>query len=52
MNAQSNHRSGETRVAGLRQIDRELEAMPESKAKEELKERMAQIRDGARDLYF
>lgn len=44
--------SGETLEAGLRQIERELENMPESKAKEELQERMEQVRTGERDLYF
>ncbi len=48
----NDYASGETLEAGLRQIDRELEAMPESKAKEELIERMEQVRAGARDLYF
>lgn len=48
----NDYASGETLEAGLQQIDRELEAMPESKAKEELKERMEQVRAGARDLYF
>ena len=44
--------TGETLEAGLLQIDRELDAMPESKAKEELKQRMKQVRAGDRDLYF
>lgn len=44
--------SGETLKAGLQQIERELENMPESKAKEELIERMDQVRAGERDLYF
>lgn len=44
--------TGETLEAGLLQIDRELEGMPESKAKEELKQRMEQVRAGERDLYF
>jgi 2-iminoacetate synthase len=48
----NDYAEGETREAGLRQIDRELEAMPESKAKEELRERMVQVRSGERDLYF
>ena len=43
---------GETLEAGLLQIERELEGMPESKAKEELKQRMEQVRAGERDLYF
>lgn len=48
----NDYASGETLEAGLRQIDRELEAMPASQAKEELEERMAQVRAGERDLYF
>jgi 2-iminoacetate synthase len=48
----NDYASGKTLEAGLRQIDRELENMPESRAKEELKNRMQQVRDGARDLYF
>jgi 2-iminoacetate synthase len=44
--------TGETLEAGLLQIDREVEGMPESKAKEELKQRMEQVRAGERDLYF
>ncbi len=48
----NDYAAGDTLEAGLRQIDREMEAMPESRAKDELRERMAQMRDGARDLYF
>ncbi|QBG47109.1 [FeFe] hydrogenase H-cluster radical SAM maturase HydG [Verrucomicrobia bacterium S94] len=48
----NDYASGETLAAGLKQIDRELEAMPESKAKDELRNRMQQVREGARDLYF
>jgi len=48
----NDYASGETLDAGLKQIAREMEAMPESKAKEELKTRMEQVREGARDLYF
>lgn len=48
----NDYATGETLEAGLRQIGRELEAMPESKAKEELETRMAQVRAGERDLYF
>ncbi|MDZ8120341.1 [FeFe] hydrogenase H-cluster radical SAM maturase HydG [Pontiella agarivorans] len=48
----NDYASGETLAAGLKQIDRELEAMPESKAKDELLNRMQQVREGARDLYF
>ncbi|MBT8041860.1 MAG: [FeFe] hydrogenase H-cluster radical SAM maturase HydG, partial [Pontiella sp.] len=48
----NDYAEGETLKAGLRQIDRELEGMPESKAKEELKTRMEQVRAGERDLYF
>ncbi len=48
----NDYASGDTLESGLRQIDREMEAMPESKAKTELQERMEQVREGARDLYF
>jgi len=48
----NDYASGETLDAGLRQIDRELENMPESKAKDELQARMVQVRAGERDLYF
>ncbi|MEI6892213.1 MAG: [FeFe] hydrogenase H-cluster radical SAM maturase HydG [Pontiella sp.] len=48
----NDYSSGETLNAGLKQIERELEGMPEGKAKEELKERMTQVREGERDLYF
>jgi 2-iminoacetate synthase len=48
----NDYATGETLEAGLRQIERELENMPESTAKEELKTRMAQVRAGERDLYF
>lgn len=48
----NDYAAGETLEAGLRQINRELAAMPESPAKAELVERMAQVRAGARDLYF
>lgn len=43
---------GETLEAGLRQIERELSEMPEGKAKDELLNRMEQVREGSRDLYF
>ena len=48
----NDYASGETLEAGLRQIGNELDAMPESKAKEDLAERMEQVRAGERDLYF
>jgi len=48
----NDYATGETLEAGLRQIDRELEAMPESGARDELIARMDQVRAGARDLYF
>jgi 2-iminoacetate synthase len=48
----NDYASGETLEAGLLQIERELSGMPESKAKEELQTRMAQVRAGERDLYF
>lgn len=48
----NDYATGETLEAGFLQIARELEGMPEGKAKEELEERMAQVRAGARDLYF
>lgn len=48
----NDYATGETLEAGLNQIQRELDAMPESKAKDELEERMGQVRAGERDLYF
>jgi len=44
--------SDETLESGLKQIEREMEAMKEGPGKEELKDRMAKIREGKRDLYF
>jgi len=44
--------SPETRKAGIKQIDRELERMPDGEQKTKLLERMAQIKQGNRDLYF
>ncbi len=48
----NDYASGETLKSGLTQIAREMENMPEGQAKEELKERMEQVRAGVRDLYF
>jgi len=48
----NDYATGETLEAGLQQIDRELAGMPESKAKEELLDRMERVRAGTRDLYF
>jgi 2-iminoacetate synthase len=44
--------SPETRKAGMKQIERELERMPDGDQKTQLLERMAQIKQGNRDLYF
>ena len=44
--------SPETRKAGIRQIERELNRMPEGDQKTKLRERMEQIKNGDRDLYF
>ncbi|NLX25529.1 MAG: [FeFe] hydrogenase H-cluster radical SAM maturase HydG [Lentisphaerae bacterium] len=44
--------SSETAAAGLAQIKRELESMPESEQKQKLVERIAQVKSGERDLYF
>lgn len=44
--------SPETRAAGLRQIERELERIPEGDQKSMLAQRIEQIRLGDRDLYF
>ena len=38
--------------SGLKLIEKEMEKMPESEAKETLKERIERIRQGERDLYF
>jgi 2-iminoacetate synthase len=44
--------SGETLDAGIKQIKRELENMPDSTAKQELIDRMDKVKAGERDLYF
>jgi hypothetical protein len=36
----------------MKQIERELERMPDGDQKTQLLERMAQIKQGNRDLYF
>ncbi|HKL22930.1 MAG TPA: [FeFe] hydrogenase H-cluster radical SAM maturase HydG [Tichowtungia sp.] len=42
----------ETAKAGLKQIERELERMPDGDQKSKLLERIEQIKNGDRDLYF
>ncbi len=44
--------SPETRVAGMKQIERELDRMPEGDQKIKLLERIDQVKNGDRDLYF
>jgi len=44
--------SPETKTVGMKQVERELERMPEGDQKVELIERIEQIKQGARDLYF
>lgn len=44
--------SPETRQAGLAQLERELEAMPDGEKKDSLRARMARVRRGERDLYY
>lgn len=44
--------SPETRKAGMKQIERELERMPDGDQKKKLLERIEQIKKGDRDLYF
>lgn len=44
--------SPETKKAGMKQIARELDRMPNSEPKQKLLDRMTQIRQGSRDLYF
>ncbi len=44
--------SPETKVVGMKQVERELERMPDGDQKEQLVERIGQIKQGARDLYF
>lgn len=44
--------SPETKKAGMKQIERELERMPEGDQKTKLLERIGQIKEGQRDLYF
>ena len=38
--------------SGLKLIEKEMEKMPESEAKETLKDRIERVRQGERDLYF
>ena len=44
--------SPETKVVGMKQIERELERMPDGDKKTQLLERINQIKKGDRDLYF
>ncbi|MEE9367831.1 MAG: [FeFe] hydrogenase H-cluster radical SAM maturase HydG [Pontiella sp.] len=44
--------SPETRTAGMKQIERELERMPDGDPKIKLLDRIEQIKEGNRDLYF
>lgn len=44
--------SPETKKVGMKQIERELERMPEGDQKSKLLERIEQIKNGDRDLYF
>ena len=44
--------SPETRKVGMKQIERELERMPDGDQKVKLLERIEQIKNGDRDLYF
>ena len=44
--------SPETKKVGMKQVERELERMPEGDQKEKLIERIEQVKQGARDLYF
>ena len=44
--------SPETKKAGIKQIERELKRMPEGDQKTQLTERIEQIKQGHRDLYF
>ena len=42
----------ETRIAGLALIEKNLEDMPEGKRRDETRDRLVQIEQGKRDLYF
>ena len=44
--------SPETKKAGIKQIEYELEVMPDSPQKQELLDRIEQVKQGTRDLYF
>jgi len=44
--------SPETKVVGMKQIERELERMPDGDQKIQLLKRIGQIKEGQRDLYF
>jgi len=41
-----------TRIAGLALIEKNLEDMPQGKRRDETKDRLVQIEQGKRDLYF
>jgi 2-iminoacetate synthase len=42
----------ETRTAGLALIEKNLEDIPERKRRDETRDRLVQIEQGKRDLYF
>jgi len=42
----------ETRTAGLALIEKNLEDIPEGKRRDETRDRLVQIEQGKRDLYF
>ncbi|QHI69886.1 [FeFe] hydrogenase H-cluster radical SAM maturase HydG [Tichowtungia aerotolerans] len=44
--------SEETKEAGMKQVERELERMPDGDQKKQLIERIEQVKNGQRDLYF
>jgi len=48
----NDYASPETRIKGLRQVRKELEAMPGGEAKESLKQKIEQVEGGKRDLYY
>jgi 2-iminoacetate synthase len=44
--------SPETRIAGLALIEKSLKEMPQGKRRDETMDRLVQIEQGKRDLYF
>jgi len=48
----NDYASPETRASGLKQIEKELEAMPEGESRDSLLARIEEVKNGKRDLYY